>query len=36
LIVSLPGALPAIAQQAQDQSSPQRPGTVQNLGNLPF
>jgi len=32
LIVSLPGALPAIAQQAQDQSSPQRPGPVQPVG----
>ena len=32
LIVSLPGALPAIAQQAQDQSSPQHPATVQPVG----
>ena len=29
LIVALAGALPAVAQQAQDQSSPQQPGTVQ-------
>jgi len=29
LIVGLAGVLPAVAQQAQDQSSPQQPGTVQ-------
>ena len=34
LIVALPGALPATAQHAQDQSSPQHPGTgtVQTVG----